>query len=165
MGYKLYKRLHQMHSLWHSSSVQYTTMWICCTTERFTTKVFYIYPQCIMWMDKTGVYKIIFKKTSVLFGSVTSDRSVNVNSFVFCWVKCFFIFIGSQSVWETKNRFVWISVLCRHKFHLLQINSSEILNTLCYIVYAETRDFWRQWQEAVYSLTATLCVMNTSIRK
>lgn len=42
--------------------------------------------------------------------------------------KCFLLSdIVSWSVWQLKNRSVWISVLCRHKFHLLQINSSKII--------------------------------------
>ena len=37
-------------------------------------------------------------------------------------------------MWKPKNRSVWISVLCRHKFHLLQINSSEIIWGCCRFV-------------------------------
>lgn len=94
-------------------------------------------------MDKTGVYKLYKnEKYGVLLGSVTSNWSVNVNSFFFfvCLfvLFCFVVFCsGSTSAFyfltlvlgaceNRKNRSVWISVLCRHKFHLLQINSSKI---------------------------------------
>lgn len=42
-----------------------------------------IYPQCIMWMDKTGVYSIVNCKKKCVFESVTSNRSVLVNSLLF----------------------------------------------------------------------------------
>lgn len=76
----------------------------------------------------------------MLLGSVTSNWSVNVNLFFFCFVfvlfaapsqQVLFIFLtlvlGARE--NPENRSVWISVLCRHKFHLLQINSSEIIAT------------------------------------
>ena len=109
-------------------------------------------------MDKTGVYKLYKnEKYGVLLGSITSNWSVNVNfffffSFFFClffFCFCFFCFLffcsGStsafyfltlvpRSVWKPKNRSVWISVLCRHKFHLLQINSSEIIWGCCHFL-------------------------------
>ena len=86
-------------------------------------------------MDKTGVYKLYKNENMVCYlDQLPPNWSVNVNFFCFCFVfllrvnKCFlFSYIGSRSAWKPENRSVWISVLCRHKFHLLQINSSEII--------------------------------------
>lgn len=82
----------------------------------------------------------------VLLGSITFNWSVNVNfilGFVFCSGSTsafYFPTLVPGACENRKNRSVWISVLCRHKFHLLQINSSEIiLLSFCIILRPSER--------------------------
>lgn len=121
--------------------VQYITLWICRTTKEEVSrkKVFYFTPDVsCRWIKLEFINCIKTKIWCVTWISylqlVCKCKLLFFFFFLvlFCFLlrvnKCFlFSYIGSRSVWKLKNRSVWISVLCRHKFHLLQINSSEII--------------------------------------
>lgn len=47
--------------------VQYTTLWICSSTKDKFHKSVLFYPQCIMQMDKTGVYKLYKNENMVCY--------------------------------------------------------------------------------------------------
>lgn len=123
------------HSLWHNRMCNTSHCGIVVPQEKFHKKVFYFTPNVsCRWIKLEFINCKKEQKYDVLLGSVTSNWSVNVNFVLFCLLlrvnKCFlFSYIGSRSVWKPKNRSVWISVLCRHKFHLLQINSSKTTAT------------------------------------
>lgn len=121
--------------------VQHITLWICCTTkDEFHKKVFYFTPSNVLcrWIKLEFINCIKMKIWCVTRISYLQLVCKCKLFFLFCFCfsfvfllrvdKCFLLSdIVSWSVWQLKNRSVWISVLCRHKFHLLQINSSEII--------------------------------------
>lgn len=139
------KRMHLNSPFMAQQCVQYITLWLCCTTkEKFHIKSVLFYPPNVLcrWLKLEFINCI---KTKIWCVTRTSNWSVNVTFFVLFFFllrvnKCFlFSYIGSRSLWNPKkNRSVWISVLCRHKFHLLQINSSEIIATAAYL--------WIKWE-------------------
>lgn len=132
------KRMHLKSHFYGTGvcAIQYITLWICCPTkEKCHKKVFYFTPNVsCRWIKLEFINCIKAKIWCVAW--ISYLQSVCKCKPWFCFVfllrvnKCFlFSYIGSRSAWKLTNRSVWISVLCRHKFHLLQINSSEIINT------------------------------------